>query len=309
MGFDGQVLSSTELHVDASEGFAAASERLAAAIEELTAAANRPSYAVVSVAMPFRPGHGAAPIPMHSASDGPRPSHRFRRPEWLLTDPTEALTEALGTPVMIENDANLAALGEAGHGAARDAQAAVHINVVTGFGAGLIIGGRLFRGAGGVAGELAHVSIREGGDICVCGNRGCVITVRRNGPSMVDEIATALGHVPTMSEIITLAGDGDVAVARWLTDLGRLLAQPLAGFVTLLNPDLLVVDGALGPAAVPVVNGIRETIEHRTPPMTHRGLHVRPGHLTTPIPVGAAVLAHQTYIDELLTAPHTFSAL
>ncbi|MET8592841.1 ROK family protein [Streptomyces sp. NPDC005078] len=135
---------------------------------------------------------------------------------------------------------------------------------MSGFGAGIIIGGRLFRGAGGIAGELAHVSVREDGDLC--GNHGCYTTARCNGPSLADDVATAFGRAVAPDEVIALAADGDVSERRWLTDLGGRMAQPLTGFVTLLNPDLLVVDSALGPAPESVVDGLREPSNAGPPP-------------------------------------------
>lgn len=124
----------------------------------------------------------------------------------------------------------------------------------------------MFRGAGGIAGEPAHVSVREDRDLCGCGNHGCYTTARRNGPSLADDIATAFGRAVAPDEVIALAAGGDVSERCWLTDLGRSMAQPLTGFVTMLNPDLLVVDNALGPAAEPVVDGLREPSNAGPPP-------------------------------------------
>ncbi len=302
MSFDGHVLDSTDIHLDLTRSLEATAVGLAKVTEEVSSASGRPSAVVVSVAMPFRRGTGAPQIPLYAPGETPFTQPRFPRPSWLLTDPSAALTEALGIPVVIENDINLAALGEAGHGVAHGAHTAVYLSVVPGFGAGIVIGGRLFRGAGGIAGELAHVSVREDGDLCVCGNRGCFTTARRNGPGLADDIATAFGRTLSLDEVIALAADGDMTVRRWLTDLGRSMAQPLTGFVTMLNPDLLVVDSALGPAADPVVDGLRDTIERRTSPMTYQGLEIRPGRLTTTaIPTGAAVLAAQRYMDLLIS--------
>jgi predicted NBD/HSP70 family sugar kinase len=300
VGFDGHILGTADIQLDLTQPFEATAAGLAAVADTVSCASGRASAMVISVAMPFRQGAGAPPIPMYAPGEAPFRRPRYPRPSWLLTDPSAALTETLGIPVAIENDVNLAALGEAGHGAARGAHTAVYLSVVPGFGAGIVIGGRLFRGAGGIAGELAHISVREDGDLCLCGNRGCLTTARRNGPSLVDDIATAFGRTISLDEVITLAADGDVTVRRWLTDLGRTMAQPLIGFVTMLNPDLLLVDSGLGPAAAPVVDGLRDTIERRTSPMTHHGLEIRPGRLTnTAIPAGAAVLAAQRHVDRL----------
>lgn len=301
MGFDGRVLNRADIEFDQAQPLEAVAAGLAAAADTVACDATEVSAMVVSVAMPFRRGAGAPQVPMYSAGEMHFAPAKARRPNWLLTDPSAALTEALGIPVVIENDINLAALGESGHGAARGAHTAVYLSVVPGFGAGIVIDGRLYRGAGGVAGELAHVSVREDGDLCVCGNRGCYTTARRNGPSLADDIASALGRNMSLDEVIELAAEGDVAVRRWLADVGRSMAEPLAGFVTMLNPDLLVVDSALGSAAAPVVEGLRDTIERRTSPMTFQGLEIRPGQLTaSAIPAGAAVLAAQRYVDCLV---------
>jgi predicted NBD/HSP70 family sugar kinase len=302
VGFDGRIQQAAPLDLDLHQPLPAIATDLARVLDRC--APTRSDAVVISVAMPFRQGAGTPPIPIPAPDRTGRP--RVNRPSWLQTDPSQALTETLGIPVLVENDANVAALGEAGHGAARGAHIALYLNIATGFGAGIIIDGRLLRGAHGVAGELAHVSIREDGDICLCGNRGCMTTLRRNGPGMADELTTALGRKPSMEEIIALAGTQDITVSRWLADLGRNVAQSLIGFVTLLNPDLIVVDADLGPAAFPLANGLRETLLRRTPPMTHHGLRVVPGELKhTSIALGSATLATQHHIDALLA--HTSS--
>jgi predicted NBD/HSP70 family sugar kinase len=125
--------------------------------------------------------------------------------------------------------------------------------------------GELHRGANDVAGELAHVSVRDDGQLCRCGNRGCLATLYRT-PQLIDEIRTAYGEPTTFADVETLAQHGDVGVCRILTDLGRTVGRPLADFALLLNPDAIVIDGALGAAAAPVVAGVREVIDRYTPP-------------------------------------------
>ena len=80
----------------------------------------------------------------------------------------------LGLPVRVENDANLGALAEIVWGAGRDCTDLVYVKVATGVGAGLVLNGRLYHGAGGTAGEIGHVTIDDGGPVCRCGNRGCL---------------------------------------------------------------------------------------------------------------------------------------
>jgi len=81
--------------------------------------------------------------------------------------------ERFGVPVIVENDANAAALGEQMIGVAKQVDNFVYLNASVGLGAGLIIGGKLYGGAGGFAGEVGHITLEPNGLLCNCGNRGC----------------------------------------------------------------------------------------------------------------------------------------
>jgi len=91
------------------------------------------------------------------------------------------MSDRLGLPVQVENDANLGALAEHRFGAGLGSDSLAYLKVATGIGAGLIVEGRLFRGAGGTAGEIGHTIVDETGDVCRCGNRGCLETVAADG--------------------------------------------------------------------------------------------------------------------------------
>jgi len=259
-----------------------------------------PSFVVLSLPMPFRRGRGAAPI-RHLAPSTLAAFPDLRPlPDWLQSDPSAAISDALGIPVVTENDANLAALGEAAAGAGRGYRSIIFIAVKDGVGTGLVFDGELYRGANDVAGELAHVSVREDGQLCRCGNRGCLATLFP-APQLVDEISAVYGEPMTFGTVETLAKHNDVGVCRILADLGRTVGRPLADFAVLLNPDAIVIDGALGAAAVPVVAGIREVIERYTPPMVSASVRVLPGELGEDAQLrGAVALARQHHVDALL---------
>src|SRR3954470_17085270 len=97
-------------------------------------------------------------------------------PGWVGVDARAVMSERLGLPVRVENDANLGALAELVFGAGRGLSDFVYIKVSSGIGAGFVIDGRLHRGAGATAGEIGHTQFREGGDVCRCGNAGCLET-------------------------------------------------------------------------------------------------------------------------------------
>ena len=97
-------------------------------------------------------------------------------PGWAGTHAAERMAERLDMQVLLSNDANLGALAEATWGAGQGACGLVYLKLATGIGAGIVIDGRLFEGAGGTAGEIGHTSLQETGDICRCGSRGCLET-------------------------------------------------------------------------------------------------------------------------------------
>jgi predicted NBD/HSP70 family sugar kinase len=215
---------------------------------------------VFGVPAPFRPGEGLPPIP--ELADQQR-----RYPAWLASDPAPRVRERLGAPAVVENDANLGALGERHAGAGRDADTSVYVKLGRhAVGAGLIIGGRLHRGVAGFAGELSHVQVRADGPPCVCGGRGCLVGVLR---TEVFDPGSDLRERAALT----------AAPQRFLRDLGRTLGRPLADLATLLNPGLVVVDGSLGHAAEPVVAGIREAIDRHAAPTAAETVAVRAGEL------------------------------
>jgi predicted NBD/HSP70 family sugar kinase len=291
--YAGTVLARQPLHVSASDPV----DVVKSALAELPGAA--PSVAVVGISQPLDRERG---VPV---SRGDAPSVIFPNlqplPAWLRTDASAALSAALHMPVFAENDANLAALGEALFGAGRRRRGVVHVSIKDGIGAGLVLDGRLHRGTTGFAGELAHVSVRDDGRLCVCGGRGCLATVYQNGPQLIDEIQTAYGHPLTFADMQALAAQGDAGVRRILADLGRTVGRPLADLAVLLNPDTIIIDGALGDAAAPVVDGVRETLERHTPPVISRTVMVLPGTLgADALFAGAVALARQRHYDDLL---------
>ena len=98
-------------------------------------------------------------------------------PGWSGIDPPAELEQRLGMPVQIENGANAGAIGEHMFGAGRGVRDMVYLRLSSGIGLGLIMAGRPYRGAGGIAGEIGHIRMVENGVICRCGNRGCLETV------------------------------------------------------------------------------------------------------------------------------------
>lgn len=183
----------------------------------------------------------------------------------------EVMTERLKLPVFVDNDANLAALAELRHGAARGARNMVMLTLGTGIGGAIVIDGRIYRGAVGAASEFGHMTVELDGPPCRgnCPNRGCLETmasgsaIGRAGVAAAEsEPGSALGRalaqgVPITGELVTgLATDGDLAARGVLERIGRHLGAGLVTIVNVFNPELIVIGGGavaggellLGPA-------------------------------------------------------------
>lgn len=162
----------------------------------------------------------------------------------------------LGVPVTVDNDANAAAWGEFRCGAGRGIRnSMVMLTVGTGVGGGLVLGERLVRGASGMAGELGHIAVLEGGPRCACGALGCLeamasgTAVARMGREAVAAGVAdgALGALPldriTGKEVTIAASAGDAAAVEILTAAGRWLGIGIASLVAAFDPEIVVLGG------------------------------------------------------------------
>jgi predicted NBD/HSP70 family sugar kinase len=183
-------------------------------------------------------------------------------PAWADLAPASELAKRLSLPVRLENDANLGALGEYVWGAGRGCLDLVYVKVATGIGAGIVLAGRLYRGAAGTAGELGHVTLDARGPVCRCGNRGCV-ELAAGGRALLAHARLSHPELTDLSELVRYATEGDPGCRRLLIDAGTQLGLAIGGLVNLLNPQRIVLGGELGAATPllrePVLRGLSET--------------------------------------------------
>jgi len=187
----------------------------------------------------------------------------------------DLMAERLGIPVAVDNDGNATAVGEHRHGAASGHADAVVLTVGTGIGGGLILGGRIYRGAQGAAGELGHVTIAIDGPECPgdCEGRGCLealasgTALERDGARIAAERpdsglgrAAAEGRAVTGALITELAHDGDLAAIEALRAVGASLGVGIAGFVNVFNPEVVVVGGGVMAAGDLLLDPAREVV-------------------------------------------------
>jgi predicted NBD/HSP70 family sugar kinase len=153
-----------------------------------------------------------------------------------------ALAERLGVPVRVENDANACAVAEVAWGAGAGASDVVYLKLSRGIGAGLVLDDRLYGGAAGTAGEIGHTTRSGDGELCRCGNRGCLETTAGS-----EAIARRAGRVD-VAAVVAGAETGDVACRRALRDAGTEIGLAAATICNILNPRRIVIGGELAAA-------------------------------------------------------------
>jgi predicted NBD/HSP70 family sugar kinase len=154
------------------------------------------------------------------------------------------LSARFGFRVRAENDANLCALAELLWGVGAGHQNAVYVKLSRGIGAGLVIGGRLYRGVHGGAGEIGHTAVVPEGPVCRCGNRGCLEVMAGTG-AVIGLVSGRFDRIPSIPEVVERAVGGDTLCRRALRDVGGMVGTALAAVTNLLNPSLVVIGGEL----------------------------------------------------------------
>ncbi|MFT2015616.1 ROK family transcriptional regulator [Streptomyces sp. 796.1] len=199
-------------------------------------------------------------------------------PGWAGTNPRDDLAARLGVPVYVDNDANLGALGELVWGSGRGVADLAYIKVASGVGAGLVISGQIYRGPGGTAGEIGHITLDESGPVCRCGNRGCLETFTA-ARYVLPLLHSSHGPDLTMERMVALAQDGDPGCRRVIADVGRHVGSGVANLCNLLNPSRVVLGGDLADAGDLVLDPIRDSVARYAIPSAARQLSVLPGAL------------------------------
>jgi predicted NBD/HSP70 family sugar kinase len=196
---------------------------------------------------------------------------------WVNVNPRTTAEAALQMPLVVDNDANLAALAEITWGAARGLKDVAYIYSASGIGVGLVLNGSVYVGANGTAGELGHTTIDENGLVCECGGRGCLNTLA-NANAITENLWRSHGDRLSIADVIKLAQVGDAGCRRVLVDAGRHIGLAAANLYNLLDPELIVLGGNLAPAGEILLASLRES-------MARRAIHA--GEVLPPVVVGA----------------------
>lgn len=225
-----------------------------------------------------------------------------RMPGWSGFDVGSWLEDALGVPAVVENDANAMAVGEH-FGHARRTRHSVSVKAGTAIGAGILVDDRLYRGAGGAAGDITHTRIPAGGDTpCTCGNRGCLETVA-SGAALVRLLREQGYDVDATADVLALVRDAEPVATTLTRTAGRHLGAALCTVVNFFNPGAVYLGGALS-TLEPFVSAIRSQIYEGAHPLMTRDLVIAPSGLGPDANlVGVGRLLEDTLVPHGLAAP------
>lgn len=208
-------------------------------------------------------------------------------PGWDRYPVRDVLGREHACPVVVDNDVNIMAIGERHAGVAHSVDSLLFLKIGTGIGCGIYLGGQVYRGPDGCAGDIGHIQVEENGPLCSCGNVGCLeaffggaalardaLAAARAGTSaaLADRLATN-GSV-TAADVAAGAGAGDAACIRLIRDGGRRVGTVLAGLVSFINPSMIVIGGGLAGLGHLLLAEIRSVVYRRSLPLATGNLPV-----------------------------------
>lgn len=212
-------------------------------------------------------------------------------PGWVNVPIAQAMEIEFGIPTKVDNDVRCAALGELNFGAGKGCENLICITVGTGIGSGIILNGKLVRGASNAAGEIGHIKLEmQDGPICGCGDYGCMEAFA-SGPAIVamaeeyikggksTKYRELSGGEITSFIVSEAAKQGDAVAKRIFTIIGEYIGVGMSSVVNLLNPEKIIVGGGVADAGDILLNPIRETIKKRAMPIQSSAVEVIPAQL------------------------------
>ncbi|MGO1263857.1 MAG: ROK family transcriptional regulator [Brevibacterium aurantiacum] len=162
---------------------------------------------------------------------------------WEELPIAEVVSQRIGCPVLVEKDANLAALAEATLGTARDVRDSMFVHASYTTSAGIVLNSQIHRSHSGTAGEIGHIQVDPAGSVCVCGQRGCLQTII-GAEAVTAPMRATFGQV-TFKDVIASAASGDPGCARVVADAGGALGRVVAAACQSIAPEVVTVGGEL----------------------------------------------------------------
>jgi glucokinase len=237
----------------------------------------------------------------------------YHVPGWEDRPLRDMLQAEFGVPVAVDNDGNVAAYGEWRQGAGRGCDSVLYVTVSTGIGGGWVLGGRIYGGADGMAGEIGHLLVQPDGAPCDCGKRGCLeaeasgraiarlarerLAAEPTGGAILRSLAGGRTAEVTAEHVARAAEQGDRLATSVLDQAAVALGRGLAAAINLMNPERIVLGGGVTKSGARYWQILRETARAQVLPMVR--IEIQPAALADDAPLwGAAALAEGLAVQE-----------
>ncbi|WIB59225.1 ROK family protein [Curtobacterium sp. MCLR17_007] len=261
-----QPLATREARIDIAAGPVPTLTWLVQAIDELLDEIGRARDDVIAIGI-------GVPGPVEFSTG--RPANPPIMPGWDGFDVPSWLRQHIRAHVLLDNDVNIAALGEREHGWP-GVDHLLFVKVATGIGSGIVSEGRLQRGAQGTAGDIGHVRVSRAGDVpCHCGNTGCLEAVA-SGPAIARALRDKGHDANSSADVIALVNRSDLDAIYAVRQAGRDIGEVLATCISLINPQVIVLGGSVTQAGEHLLAGVREVVYSRSMPLATEHLVIAP---------------------------------
>lgn len=198
--------------------------------------------------------------------------------KWYDVPLHEVFSRQFDVPIFVDNDANMSALGERYFGKAQGSNNFIYLSLGVGLGGGIVLNGQLYRGVGGYAGEVGHMTVVDDGERCNCGNRGCWETlvsqtavvkrvqkaIEAGNASLVSQLVEGRLDRISIPIIVEAAGKGDRVARQALEETGIYLGIGIANLINAFNPEWIILGGVVSLASDYLLPAIERTIEKRS---------------------------------------------
>jgi predicted NBD/HSP70 family sugar kinase len=224
-------------------------------------------------------------------------------PDWAGLNPREIISSYLDKDVIVENDANAAAIAEWAWGAGRGSNCFVYVKTSQGVGAGIVLNGQVFRGATGIAGEIGHIVVEPHGPLCNCGNRGCLSAVA-SGQAILAQFDLIHDAPSSLHELVDRALANNPVASRVIAEAGHHLGVALAHVIAILGPDRVAIGGEFARVGKPHLDAIQATVAERTVQAVSVATTITHGLIEdSPSLMGGLLLAMRTKNQALSVIP------
>jgi glucokinase len=265
---DGELLLENRVKTNAKDGFIKTVEKIAQLCKDMLSELKADVEEVAAIGM-------GAPGVVDSANGIVL---RWSNFGWVDEPLAKALSDRMGKPVYIANDANVAALGESKFGATAQYQSSILLTIGTGVGGGMVFDGKLIEGFKSAGAELGHITIREGGLPCACGRRGCyekyasaTALIRQTRVAMAENLGSEMwklvdGRIENVSArtAFEAARRGDETAKKVVGQFVGYLSEGIADFVNILRPEAIVLGGGVANEGEDLFKPLREAVDART---------------------------------------------